>query len=213
MSQIRILIADDHEIVRRGLVNVLSGQAGWCVVGEARDGREAIDFAAQLIPDVAVIDITMPEMNGIDVTREISRTLPAARVVILTMHCNDQLVRKVLEAGAHAYVVKTETGNEIVAAIEAVLKNDRFFTTTISETALDHMIASNDKLKNPAPLTQRERQIVQLLASGSSNKQAAADLKISLRTVEKHRANIMHKLHLHSLGDLVHFAIGNGLVK
>ncbi len=207
MSAVRIMIADDHELVRHGLTKLLGAQPGWEVVGQAQDGREAIECANSTRPDIAVIDVTMPEMNGIDATREITRSIPGTKVVILTMHFNEQLVMKVIEAGASAYVLKSDAGHELITAISAVLRNGRFFTTAIPESKLEAMLARNTLSKTPGRLTRREQEVVKLLASGRSNKEAAADLNISLRTVEKHRANIMHKLHVDSLGDLVHYAI------
>ncbi|MDQ6698604.1 MAG: response regulator transcription factor [Acidobacteriota bacterium] len=212
MKTVRILVADDHELVRHGLAKLLSAEPGWEVVAEAEDGREAIDLANRMRPDVAVIDVTMPEINGIDATREITRSIPGIKVVILTMHFNEQLVMKLLDAGASAYVLKTDARNELVTAIAAVLEDSRFFTTAIPKSKLETMLARNRLSKTPGQLTRREQEILKLLTAGKSNKEAAADLNISLRTVEKHRANIMHKLHVGSLGDLVHYAIGAKLV-
>lgn len=212
MKTVRILIADDHELVRHGLVKLLGAQPGWEVVAQAENGREAIDFANSMRPDIAVIDVTMPGINGIDATREITRSIPGTKVVILTMHFNEQLVMKILDAGASAYVLKTDSRHELVTAIAAVLQDNRFFTTAIPASRLEAMLARNRLSKTPSRLTRREQEIVKLLTTGRSNKEVAADLNISLRTVEKHRANIMHKLHVDSLGDLVHYAVGTKLV-
>lgn len=211
MNPVRILIADDHELVRHGLVQLVSTRPGWSVVAEAENGRQAIELAQKLRPDVAVLDISMPEVNGIEATREIARLCPETGIVVLTMHCNEQLILKVVEAGAKAYVVKTDAGKVLVGAIETVLKGGRLFSPAFPEESLNGLLAT-DNSKRPA-LTRREEEIVRILASGRSNKEAAADLDISLRTIEKHRANIMHKLRLHSIGDLVHYAIERRLVE
>ncbi|MDQ6665061.1 MAG: response regulator transcription factor [Acidobacteriota bacterium] len=212
MKSVRILIADDHELVRAGLVELIGRRPGWIVAAEAENGRQAIDLARELQPDVAVLDISMPDVNGIEATREIARLSPETRIVVLTMHCNKQLILKVIEAGARAYVVKTDAGSALVGAIETVLEGGRFFSPTLSQESLNGLVIEDGNSKTRSALTRREEEIVRMLASGLSNKEAAADLDISLRTIEKHRANIMHKLRLHSIGDLVHYAMEHNLV-
>ncbi|MGI8991182.1 MAG: response regulator [Bryobacteraceae bacterium] len=212
MKCVRILIADDHELVRHGLRQLLARRRGWSIAAEAENGRQAIDLARDLRPDVALLDVSMPEVNGLEAAHEIARLSPETRIVVLTMHCNEQLILKLVEAGARAYVVKTDAGKVLVGAIETVLDGGRFFSPVFPEESLKGLFASGDQSKIRAALTRREEELVRLLASGKSNKQAAADLDISLRTIEKHRANIMHKLRLHSVGDLVHFAMERNLI-
>ncbi|MDQ6706299.1 MAG: response regulator transcription factor [Acidobacteriota bacterium] len=213
MKSVQILIADDHELVRHGVVQLVGMRPGWSVAAQAENGRQAIDLARELQPDVVVLDVSMPEVNGIDATREIARLCPETRIVVLTMHCNEQLIVKLVAAGARAYVVKSDAGKVLVGAIETVLAGGRFFSPALPEESLGGLFTDHDDSKTGAALTRREEEVVRMLALGRSNKEAAADLDISLRTIEKHRANIMHKLRLNSIGDLVHYAVEHNLVE
>jgi DNA-binding NarL/FixJ family response regulator len=214
VTALRILLADDHEIVRRGLKDLLEAEAGWQIVGEAATGREAVAKAKLLKPDVAILDIRMPELNGLEATRQIRQALPRTEILILTMSDSEQLARTVLEAGAHGYLLKSDAGRDLVAAVDSLRQHRPFFTSEIARMVLQGFL----KLGNSGvagipgdPLTGREREIIQLLAEGKSNKEVAAALGISLKTAETHRANIMRKLDLHSTSDLVHYAVRNGI--
>jgi len=217
MREVRILLADDHEIVRRGLQAILKAQTGWSVVAEAANGREAVDLARQLKPAVVILDISMPELNGLEATRQILKDLPQTEVLILTMHESEQVVREVLDAGARGYVLKSDAGQDLVAAVESLCRHKPFFTSKVAEMVLEgyrKTPATSSKMTVPrSRLTPREREIVQLLAEGKSNKEVAAALGISVKTAEAHRANVMHKLNLQSLSDLVRYAIRNKIIE
>jgi DNA-binding NarL/FixJ family response regulator len=218
VTAVRILVADDHEIVRQGLRALLEAQPGWQVVAEAVDGREALDKAKRLRPDVVVLDVSMPNLNGLEATRQIRKALPETEVLILTMHDSEQLVREVLEAGARGYVLKSDAGRELVTAVESVRKSKPYFTSRVSEIVLDgylHAGGRADAFNVPRTvrLSPREREIVQLLAEGKSNKEVAVALRISVKTAETHRTNLMRKLDLHSISELVRYAIRNKMVE
>jgi len=202
-------------MVRRGLVSLLESHPGWKVVAEAETGEGAIRMVKEHAPDIAILDFQMPngQVNGLDATREITRETPKVRVLILTMHKNKQLVREILEAGARGYVMKTDTGRELLKAIDTLLEDKLFFTQTISEILLDGFLEKPEPMRTENLLTKREIEIVSLLARGKSNKEVATELNISLRTAETHRANIMNKLQLHSVQDLVRYAVKNKLVE
>ena len=212
----RILIADDHELVRKGLRLVLEHQPGWEICGEAVNGRQVVEQARQLRPDVIVLDITMPELNGLEATRQIRKALPNTEVLILTVHESERLVSEVLAAGARGYILKTDTSRLLVSAIESLSEHKPFFTGKVSEVVLDGYLKPGDAAKGAdrisGVLTAREREIVQLLAEGRSNKEVAVALGVSVKTVDAHRANVMHKLHLHSVTDLVRYAIRNQII-
>lgn len=216
MREVRILLADDHEIVRRGLQAILKAQSGWKVVAEAANGREAVELARQLKPAVVILDISMPELNGLEATRQILKDLPKTEVLILTMHESEQVVREVLYAGARGYVLKSDAGQDLVAAVESLSRHKPFFTSKVAEMVLEgyRMTGATGRMTEPrSRLTPREREIVQLLAEGKSNKEVAVALGISVKTTETHRANIMHKLNLQSLSDLVRYAIRNKIIE
>jgi DNA-binding NarL/FixJ family response regulator len=216
MKRVRILIADDHEIVRHGLRALIETRAEWEVCGEAVTGQQAIEETKRLKPDVVVMDITMPQMNGLEATRQLKKAAPQAQVLILSVHDSEQVVREVLEAGARGYVLKSDAGRELLAAIDALCQNKTFFTTRVSEMVLEGYLKGGtaDQARDAlSTLTGREREIVQLLAGGKSNKEAADLLGISVKTVETHRAHMMAKLNLHSMSDLVRYAIRNQLVE
>ena len=214
MSNIRILIADDHELIRRGLVSALADRPDWSIVAEAADGRQACELAARLAPDIAVLDLTMPELNGLDATREIRAATPKTRILIVTAHESEQLIRDVLDAGAMGYVLKSDAGRVLVQAIEALLDERPFFTSKVARVVLEGYLRSGEDSVTQAAvaLSPRERQIVQLLAEGSNNKEVARALQLSVKTVETHRSNIMRKMEFGSLADLVRYAIRNKIV-
>jgi DNA-binding NarL/FixJ family response regulator len=213
---VRILLADDHDVVRRGLRDALNSHPGWEVCGEASNGREAVKLALKLTPDVVVLDLSMPELNGLEATRQIRRDLPRTEVLIFTMHETEQLIREVLSAGARGYVLKSDAGRHLISAVEALSHHKPFFTAKVSEALLDAFLKSAAKPDEGSvfrTLTDREREIVQMLAEGKSNKQIAARLSISVKTVETHRATVMRKLDINSIVELVHYAIRNQLVE
>lgn len=215
--KLRILIADDHEIVRRGLRALLETQPDWEVAGEAVTGRQAVEEAKRLLPDLVIMDISMPEMNGLEATRQIRSALPKTEILVLTVHDSEQLVREVLEAGARGYVLKSDAGRELIAAVETLCQHKPFFTAKISEMMMEGFLKRgvpvNSHRLSSGNLTPREREIVQLLAEGKSNKEIAEILDISAKTVETHRSNLMHKLNLHSMSDLVRYAVRNELIQ
>jgi DNA-binding NarL/FixJ family response regulator len=217
MKEIRILLADDHEVVRRGLCTLLQAQPGWKVVAEAANGREAVDLARQFKPAVVILDISMPEVNGFEATRQILKAIPQTEVLILTMHESEQVVREVLDAGARGYVLKSDAGQDMVAAVESLSRHKPFFTSKVAEMVLEGYrkkgLAESKTKALRSSLTPREREIVQLLAEGKSNKEVAAALGISIKTTETHRANIMRKLNLQSISDLVRYAIRNKIIQ
>ncbi len=216
-AKTRILIADDHEIVRRGLRALIESQANWEVVGEAVTGREAVELARQFVPQVAVLDVSMPEMNGLEATRQILKALPQTEVLILTMHESEQVVREVLDSGARGYVLKSDAGRDLISAVEALRQRRPFFSSRVSEMLLQNYRGRQERPIGSDPprsrLTAREREIVQLLAEGKTNKEVASSLNISIKTAETHRTNIMNKLDLHSVTELVRYAVRNNMVE
>jgi DNA-binding NarL/FixJ family response regulator len=213
--EIRLVIADDHEVVRRGIVSLVESRPGCKVVAEADTGEAAILAVKEHAPDIAILDFAMPNgrVDGLAATREIAREMPKVRVLILTMHASKQLVREILEAGARGYVMKSDAGNDLMKAIDTLLEDKLFFTQTISEILLDGFLEKPQPMRAENLLTKREQEIVSLLARGRSNKEVATELNISLRTAETHRANIMNKLQLHSVQDLVRYAVKNNMVE
>jgi DNA-binding NarL/FixJ family response regulator len=214
MSNVRILIADDHELIRRGLISALADRPEWSVVGEAADGRQACELAARLTPEIAVLDLTMPELNGLDATRQIRASTPKTRILIVTAHESEQLIREVLDAGAMGYVLKSDAGRVLVQAIEALLDERPFFTSKVARFVLDGYLRPGEEAAAQASsvLSPRERQIVQLRAEGNNNKEVARALQLSIKTVETHRSNIRRKMEFGSLADLVRYAIRNKIV-
>lgn len=217
MRPVRILIADDHSIVRRGLRALLETQPGWQVCGEAANGRQAIEKSKQLKPDVAIVDISMPELNGLEATRRILKEAPRVQVLILTMHDAPEVIEKVLASGARGYVCKSDAERDLVVAVEALCQRKPFFTSSVSEMMLESFVNKPKReVKQESAagrLTRREREIVQLLAEGKSNKETAAALGISVRTAESHRASIKRKLGAKSLSHLVRFAIRTRIIE
>lgn len=209
----RIVIADDHELVRRGLVATLTDGARWTVVAEAANGRQAAELVATHKPDVAILDLTMPELNGLEATRLILAAAPDTRVLMLTAHESEQLVREVLSAGARGYVLKSDAGRILVRAVEALLEGRNFFTSKVAQQVLEGYLRSGTEFADAGPaLSAREREIVQLLAEGGSNKDVARALGISVKTAETHRSNIMRKMSFGSLSDLVRYAVRNRII-
>ncbi|MEA3212317.1 MAG: hypothetical protein QOE70_5374 [Chthoniobacter sp.] len=214
LDKLRILLADDHEVVREGVRRLIEKEDGWEICGEAVDGRKAVALAQQLKPDVVVLDIGMPELNGLDAARQIKRALPKTEMLVFTGEENDQLIHDVFAAGARSYILKSDIAAHLVAAIRALGEHKHYFTSHISEVVFARYFegksgADNDKAEG---LTPREREIVQLLAEGKSNKATGALLGISIKTVETHRATTMRKLRLDSFADLVRYAIRNKII-
>ena len=206
-----ILVADDHELVRRGIRGLLRARRGWTVVGEAMNGREAVEKANRLKPDVAILDISMPDLDGLQATRRIREAVPTTEVVVLTMHESDQMVRRVLDAGARGYVLKSDLATHLVKAVKDVCAGKMFLTPRVSDIVVRGFLATGEESDptehSQARPTPREVEIIRLLAEGKANKEIAAKLEITIRTVETHRAKIMLKLGLHSLAELIHYAI------
>ncbi len=216
MSAVRILVADDHEVVREGVRTLLEAQPGWEVCGEAADGREAVEMTKRFKPDVIILDITMPNLNGLEATRQILKGDPKARVLILTMHESDQVVREVLDAGARGYVLKSDAGRNLIAAVEALWLHNSFFTSKVAEMVMSgyrKAVPTSGETPPPERLTPREREVVQLLAEGKSTKEVAVALDLSVKTAETHRSNIMRKLEMHSVSDLVRYAVRNKIIE
>jgi len=216
--KLRILLADDHEIVRRGLCALLQRQEGWEICGEARDGREAVEKAKLLKPDVVIVDIGMPNLNGLDATRRLMEHDPNFKVIILTVTDADQVVREALDAGARGFVLKSDAARDLVSAVEALQSKRMFFTPRVNELLLAGFLEKGKAVSFKEPptlpsLTAREREITQLLAEGRSSKEAASLLNLSTKTVETHRSNIMRKLNLHSIRDLVVYAVKNKIIQ
>jgi DNA-binding NarL/FixJ family response regulator len=212
------LVADDHEIVRKGLRSILEEQPGWEVTAEACDGREAVDKVRSLRPDVSVVDVGMPGLNGLEATRQMLRNDPETKVLILTMHESDPLIREVLDAGARGYLLKSDASRDLVSAIDAIRRNKTYFTARVAQMVLDGYLDKKPRTPTEAELptsrlTPRQREIVQLLAEGKSSKEVAVALGLSVKTAETHRANIMRRLNCHSVSELVRYAIRNNIIQ
>jgi DNA-binding NarL/FixJ family response regulator len=215
MKDFRILIADDHEVVRRGIRALLEHRPGWEVCGEAGDGREAVEKTRELKPDLVLLDIGMPNLNGIDAARQILANSPATHILILTMHYSQQVVSEILAAGARGFLLKSDAGRDLVTAVEAVQDQRTFFTSQVTEIVVGAYLNPDQKEALPcrSRLTPREREVVQLLAEGKTSKEVAVALNLSVKTAETHRTNIMRKLDLHSVADLTLYALRNGIAQ
>jgi DNA-binding NarL/FixJ family response regulator len=213
---IRILLADDHEVVRRGLSALLATRPDWQVCAEAQNGREAVALAVRHRPNLAILDLSMPELNGLEATRQIRKEVPETEVLVFSMYESEQFVRDLLAAGARGYVLKSDVAAQLLTAVETVARHKPFFTSEVAERVLEGFLKlgelSSDDGSSAGILTPREREIVQLLAEARSNKEVSTILGISVKTVETHRASIMRKLGISSIVDLVHYAIRNNLV-
>jgi DNA-binding NarL/FixJ family response regulator len=208
----RILIADDHEVVRSGLRAILEAHEGWEIVAEAADGKDAIDKAVATKPDVAIIDYSLPVMNGLEATRQIRARVPSAEVLVFTMHDSDVLLGELLAAGARAYLLKSEAKVHVIAAVESLAGHKAFFTGTVSEKLRNSFLANHHD-SYEAALSPRERVIVQLIAEGNSNKKISGLLNLSIKTIESHRSAAMRKLDVNSTAGLVRYAIRNKLIE
>jgi DNA-binding NarL/FixJ family response regulator len=217
LNHIRVLLADDHDVVRTGIRAILQAHAKFEICGEAGDGREAVELAEKLKPDVVVIDVNMPILNGVEAARKIIAALPRVEVLFLTANHSEDVARSALLAGARGYVVKTDAARELVAAVESVSAHRPYLTASVSNLVLSGFLgrargAPTGATDGGASLTQREREVLQLIAEGRSNKEVATALGIGIKTVETHRANVMAKLGLQSVADLVRYAIRNGII-
>lgn len=216
MTPFRVIIADDHEIVRQGVRNLLEREGDMDICGEATNGRDAVEIAARLVPDVAILDISMPGLNGIEATRQILKSNPKIRVLMFTMHDAEQLVHEVFSAGAKGYLLKADAGRHLISAVRTVASGSHYFSSRLSEVIFESFLrrevphAATGSQQKPST---REREIIQLLAEGKSNKEVAGILGISVKTAETHRAAIMRKLGLHSMSELVRYAIRNHIIE
>jgi DNA-binding NarL/FixJ family response regulator len=219
MALVRLLVADDHEIVRKGLRAVLETKPDWEVVAEACDGREAVEKAIETKPDVTILDISMPSMNGLEAAQKIMKQVPQTKLLILSIHDSDLLIHSILQAGVRGYLLKSDATRDLVTAVDALLRNKTFFTPRVGQIVLEGYLGKNGSQSEDSDeidilrLTVRQREIVQLLAEGKSSKEVAADLGISVKTVETHRANIMQRLGCHSVTELVRYAVRNRIIE
>ncbi len=215
MCAARILIADDHDIVRRGLRALVQEEPSWQIVADVQDGRSAVVKTQELKPDIAILDIAMPSLNGLDATKQIVKVNPDTKVLILTMYDSERLIQEILNAGARGYLMKSDAGRDLVVAIRALLLGHTFFTQKVAQIVLDTFTGKKTTTTDGdiQSLTAKEREVVQLLAEGKSSKEAADVLKVSTKTLETHRSNIMRKLGCHSVTDVVRYAIRNHLAQ
>ena len=205
-------MADDHPVVRKGLQSCLSRQERLKIVGEASDGDEALRLTRELVPDVVLMDINMPRMNGLTVTETLRQELPKVKVLVLSVHSNKEYIFRIIQAGAQGYVSKEAAPEELLKAIESVHAGEAFFSPEIARAALSQLVNNGGKKEGFAQLTDREREVLALIAEGRSNKEIANDLGIGVRTIETHRERIMRRLEIHSVAGLTKFAIANGIV-
>jgi DNA-binding NarL/FixJ family response regulator len=217
MKTLRILVADDHDLMRRGLKSLLESHPGWSVCAEAHTGREAVAKAEEIKPDIVILDITMPELNGVEAARRILKASPNTEILVLSVHYSDQLIRDILDAGVRGYIVKSDSDRDLVIAVEALANHKPFFTPRATELILSNFNSKGGSTEIPDVigdrLTSREREIVQLLSEGKTSKEVASILGISVKTAETHRANIMRKLEIHSVSELVRYAVRNQIIE
>jgi DNA-binding NarL/FixJ family response regulator len=217
MKTLRILIADDHDLMRRGVRTLLEAHPGWEICAEAPTGREAVAKAEELKPDIVILDISMPDLNGLEAARRIRSASPNTEILILSMHYSDQLIRELLEAGVRGYIIKSDSDRDLIIAVETLATHKPFFTPRATEVILGNLQVPGARAQMPSTirerLTSREREIVQLLAEGKSSKEVASSLCISVKTAETHRANIMRKLQLHTVTELVRYAVRNQIIE
>ena len=207
---IRILLADDHVLVRQGFKMILSAQPDMQIVGEAANGREAVEAAEKLQPDIVLMDVTMPELNGIEATRRVATASPRTRVLALSMHKDAVYVREILRAGARGYLLKDSADEDLIAAVRSIAKGEGYLSPAVSDAVLtDYRRHVTDPIDL---LTTREREVLQMIAEGKTNKEIATTLNLSVYTIEAHRGRVMEKLNLHSTGELVRFALRSGLI-
>jgi two-component system, NarL family, response regulator NreC len=216
MGRVRILLADDHTIVRQGLRKLLEERPEWEVVAEAGDGREAVRLAEQHRPDVAIVDVAMPLLNGIETTRQIAKRVPTTRVLVLSMHADEAYVTQILQAGATGYLLKDSADVDLLKAVEEAVSGRSFFSPAIARVMLDdyrRQLTDKGVSDRYEILSEREREIFQLIAEAKPNKEIAALLNVSTSTVETHRAHIMEKLDLHSAAEIVLYAVRRGVIR
>jgi DNA-binding NarL/FixJ family response regulator len=216
MTALRILVADDHDLMRRGLKSILEAHPGWEICAEANTGKDAVAKAEQLKPNVAILDISMPEIDGLEAARQIRRASPKTEILVLSMHYSDQLIRDILEAGVRGYVVKSDSDRDLVLAVEALANHRPFFTPHATELMLSNLNSASGHFDSSEPLkdrlTVREREIIRLISEGQSSKEVASTLGISVKTADTHRANIMRKLQVHTVSELVRYALRNQII-
>jgi DNA-binding NarL/FixJ family response regulator len=208
----RVLIVDDHDAVRRGVKNLVESRSNFQVVGDAADGRTALELARETNPDIIILDYSLPELNGLDLAHLLRRTNPRVEILLYTMHDREEVILEVLRAGVRGFVLKSDTERHLIAALDALAIHRPYFSGAISETLLDKFLESKAQ-SNSSSLTHREREVVQQIAEGRINKEIAQILNISVKTVETHRASVMHKLKLRTTADLVRYAIRNNIVQ
>src|SRR5215813_4698419 len=217
MEKIRVVLADDHTVVRQGLRALLMSEEDIDIVGEAENGRQAIQLVKKVLPDVAIIDIAMPVLNGLEATRQITRTVPSTKVLILSSYSDDEYVSQLTEAGAAGYLVKQTAANDLLKAIREASKGNAFFSPSIAKRLRDQcreaFVSGQPVRKRADYLTTREAEVLQLIAEGRANKQIAAELSISIKTVEKHRQQVMNKLGIHDVAGLTRHAIAKGIIE
>jgi DNA-binding NarL/FixJ family response regulator len=218
VKTLRILIADDHDLMRRGLRSLLEAQPGWTICAEAHTGREVVSKAEKFQPDVVVLDIAMPELNGVEAARRILKVSPNTEILVLSVHYSDQLIREILDAGIRGYIVKSDSDRDLAVAVEALGNHKPFFTPQVTELILNNFNNKGEPLAEKPEsiggrLTSREREIIQLLSEGRSSKEVASVLSISVKTAETHRSNIMRKLEMHCVSQLVRYAVRNQIIE